>query len=128
MSNPQYEVTPFFPLENDTTMFNTIKQDDQIEAVKFNLKMILLTHPGENLSDASFGVGLTRYLFELETSDSGALKQNIMSQIQKYANYFTNLNVIVDTSQLYSNTLTVRIEFEFGIKKLNDYLEVTVSI
>jgi phage baseplate assembly protein W len=129
MPAPQYEITPLFPLETSEGTYNTIKQQDQIEAVKFNIKNILLTNPGEKLSDPSFGVGLRGYLFELETSgDISGLKQNIINQIQKYANFFTKLNVIVDISRIHSNTLAVRVEFEFGIKKLNDYLEVTVSM
>jgi len=135
MPAPQYtinqqDITVVYPLEiNDGHGFETIKRDIPIEAVKFNLKNILLTNPGENLSDPDFGVGLKRVLFELETSQTvQGLKQKIINQIQKYANYFSRLNVIVDTSKLYSNTLTVRLEFEFGIKKFYDVLEVTVSL
>ena len=130
MPAPQYEITPSYPLDYvEGHGYETIPQDNPIEAVKFHLKNILLTNPGENLSDPEFGVGLKGALFELETSaDVNSLRQKIVNQIEKYANYFTKLNVIVDTSGLYSNTLTVRLEFEYGIDKLNDYLEVTVSI
>lgn len=135
MPTPQYpvnqqDITVVYPLEiNDGQGFKTIKRDIPIEAVKFNLKNILLTNPGENLSDPEFGVGLKGFLFELETTQNAQnLRQKIINQIQKYANYFSRLNVIVDTSKLYSNTLTVRLEFEFGIKKFYDVLEITVSI
>ena len=126
----QQDITVVYPLEiNDGHGFKTIKRDIPIEAVKFNLKNILLTNPGENLSDPEFGVGLKGFLFELETTPNAQnLRQKIINQIQKYANYFSRLNVIVDTSKLYSNTLTVRLEFEFGIKKFYDVLEVTVSL
>lgn len=126
----QQDITVVYPLEiNDGHGFKTIKRDIPIEAVKFNLKNILLTNPGENLSDPEFGVGLKGFLFELETTTNAQnLRQKIINQIQKYANYFSRLNVIVDTSKLYSNTLTVRLEFEFGIKKFYDALEVTVSL
>lgn len=135
MPAPQYpidqqDITVVYPLEiNDGHGFKTIKRDIPIEAVKFNLKNILLTNPGENLSDPEFGVGLKGFLFELETTPNAQnLRQKIINQIQKYANYFSRLNVIVDTSKLYTNTLTVRLEFEFGIKKYYDVLEVTVSL
>jgi len=135
MPAPQYpidqqDITVVYPLEiNDGHGFKTIKRDIPIEAVKFNLKNILLTNPGENLSDPEFGVGLKGFLFELETTPNAQnLRQKIINQIQKYANYFSRLNVIVDTSKLYTNTLTVRLEFEFGIKKFYDVLEVTVSL
>ncbi len=131
MPAPQYNITPFFPLvvQDGIITFKPIPQSQSIEAVKFNLKNILLTNPGEKLSDPEFGVGLRQYLFELETSSSVRnLKQNIINQIQRYANYFTKLEVIVVVSSEFANTLTVRLEFEYGIKLLNDSLEVTVNI
>jgi len=124
------QLTASFPLQNVIGRgFEMINEDTPLEAVKFNLKNILLTIPGENLSDPNFGVGLARSLFELETSmDVAGLKQRIINQLKTYANYFSKMEVIVDVSKLNYNTLTVRLEFEFGINKLNDYLEVTVSI
>ncbi len=123
-------ITPHYPLEyNPGHGFEVINENSSLDAIKFNLKNILLTNPGENLSDPEFGVGLRAFLFELDTSRvAKELRQRIINQIQKYANYFTKLNVIVDTSGLYDNTLTVRLEFEFGIKKFSDTLEVTVSM
>jgi hypothetical protein len=123
-------ITPIYPIiYTEGHGYEEVPDNEPLEAVKFNLKNILLTNPGENLSDPEFGVGLRGYLFELETSQNiQGLKQRIINQIQKYANYFSRLNVIVDTSKLYSNTLTVKLEFEFGIKKFSDTLEVTVSI
>lgn len=123
-------ITPQYPLEyNPGHGFEVINENSSLDAIKFNLKNILLTNPGENLSDPEFGVGLRAFLFELDTSRvAKELRQRIINQIQKYANYFTKLNVIVDTSGLYDNTLTVRLEFEFGIKKFSDTLEVTVSM
>jgi len=130
MGAPQYAITVVYPMVViEGHGFEEITQDAPTEAVKFQLKNILLTNPGENLSDPEFGVGLKRSLFELENSQNiQKLRQRIINQIQKYANYFSKLNVIVDTSKLYDNTLTVKIEFEFGITLLNDSLEITVSI
>ena len=127
---PKKAITVLYPMVvTEGHGFEEVTQDAPTEAVKFHLKNILLTNPGENLSDPDFGVGLKRVLFELETSQTvQGLKQKIINQIQKYANYFSRLNVIVDTSKLYSNTLTVRLEFEFGLKKFYDVLEVTVSL
>ena len=124
------EITPLFPMiVNDNTGFVTIKEDVPLDAIKFNLKSILLTNPGENLSDPDFGVGLKRSLFELETSaDIVTLKQRIIKQIKTYANYFTKLEVYVNISNEYSNTLTVRVEFEYGLNKFNDSIEVSVTL
>ena len=124
------QITVLFPMiSQENSGYITINEDKPVGALKHNLKSILLTNPGENLSDPDFGVGLKKMLFELETSsDIVNLKQNIINQIQIYANYFTKLEVFVEISGELSNTLTVRLEFEYGIKLLNDSLEVTVSI
>jgi phage baseplate assembly protein W len=130
MGAPQYQITPYYPLliTEGVEMYETINQGRPIDAIKFNLKNILLTTPGEKLSDPEFGVGLRHALFELETSDAIVnLKQRIISQIKKYANYFSKLNVIVEISDQYSNAMTIRLEFQYGIKLLNDSLEVTVT-
>lgn len=62
----------------------TLKKYIGVEAIKFNLRNILLTIPGENISDPDFGVGLQQYLFELETIDFNSLKSKIEAQISKY--------------------------------------------
>ena len=81
------------------------------------------------MSDPDFGVGLKKSLFELETtSDITTLKERIFKQIKIYANYFTELEVYVKLSGEFSNTLTVRLEFQYGLKMYNDSLEVSVSI
>jgi hypothetical protein len=129
MSAPQYEIAPKFPIVYEEGHgYETIPQDNPLEAVKFHLKNIVLTNPGEKLSDSKFGVGIKGYLFELETAaDVTTLRQRIINQIGTYANYFSKLNVLVDLSNLHSNMLVVRIEFEFGINKVTDYLEITVT-
>ena len=55
-----------------------------LEALKFNLRNILLTIPGEKLSDPNFGVGIQRYLFDLETQDWSSVKSKVESQIRTY--------------------------------------------
>jgi|7_EtaG_2_1085326.scaffolds.fasta_scaffold69240_2 hypothetical protein len=55
-----------------------------IEAIKFNLRNVLLTIPDESPGDPDFGVGLSRYVFELETIDWSSLKGKVDQQITKY--------------------------------------------
>tara|TARA_R110002110_G_scaffold305451_1_gene519517 strand:+ start:505 stop:873 length:369 start_codon:yes stop_codon:yes gene_type:complete len=49
-----------------------------------NLKMIVLTSPGERVMDTSFGVGVRNFLFENSTSDFGSIKPRIIQQTAKY--------------------------------------------
>lgn len=58
------------------------------DTIRQNLKMLLLTNPGERIMDSNFGVGLRRYLFEQDTEDLRIrLTSKIQEQIKKYLNY-----------------------------------------
>jgi len=53
--------------------------------VKENMKQILLTNPGERIMNPDFGVGLRRYLFELNDAQlAHTIQQKIIEQVAKY--------------------------------------------
>jgi len=55
------------------------------DAVRQNLKMLILTAPGERIMIPEFGVGLHRYLFEQVTSDTfSQVSQRISEQTNRY--------------------------------------------
>ena len=55
------------------------------ELVVQNLKMLLLTNPGERIMEPEFGVGLKRFLFEQNVSKvHGDIHARIKSQTAKY--------------------------------------------
>ena len=70
------------------------------EVAQQNIKMIVLTNPGERVMEPDFGVGLQRFLFELDTpflvSD---IKTRINTQVEKYAPFIKilELNINVDS-------------------------------
>lgn len=100
-----------------------------VEALKFNLRNILLTIPGENISDPEFGVGLQQYLFELETMDFSSLKSKIESQISNYVmseGYIEKFKVQINKRPQY-NTLQVVIQFVPSSTKDLQQLVVEVS-
>ena len=56
-------LSPRLPLEIDSTDgYRLLK--DYISMVKQNMRMLVLTIPGERMMDPDFGVGLRQYLFE----------------------------------------------------------------
>ena len=58
------------------------------ELARQNLKMLVLTAPGERIMIPEFGVGLRNYLFENITSEVfHDLRQEIISQAQTYLPY-----------------------------------------
>ena len=61
---------------------------------KQNLKMLILTSPGERMMIPDFGVGIRRYFFEnLVPETFAAIRSRIMSQVAKYLPYITIANI-----------------------------------
>lgn len=120
-------ITVKFPIEVETGVGITpIKEDDITEIVKFHLKNLLLTRPGEKLSDPNFGVGLSNFLFSQHNVKVSEIKNRILRQINRYCNYFDSLDVKVVLSRESDLQITVNIRFvmtEFNVK---DEIEVTV--
>ena len=58
-------LTPKLPLVRDT-INDFLLITDYKELVKQNLKNLILTNPGEKIMDADFGIGINRFLFELD--------------------------------------------------------------
>ena len=56
-------IAPKFPLIlDDRYLYESV--EDLIQTTRFHVKNIVLTNPGEKISDPTFGVGIRRYLFE----------------------------------------------------------------
>jgi phage baseplate assembly protein W len=55
------------------------------EALSLDLKMIILTNPGEKLMDINFGVGLRKFLFEQNSTEVyGQISSKIQEQAGRY--------------------------------------------
>jgi hypothetical protein len=96
------------------------------ENAKQNIKMIMLTEPGEKLTDITFGCGLKRFLFEAMGSfDLDGLKGRIISQMGEYAPYIKVHDVLVNADEQ-----EVQIQLKYTILPTNtiaeDMFEVTL--
>ena len=114
------------PLEEDTTdlfygLTKSIKQN-----TKQNVKMLLLTSPGERIMFPDYGVGLRNFLFE--NSPESAIVSRIKSQVRKYlANKITVISLDVGKGVENSvnrtgqpNTLTVKLVYQINGYKIRD--------
>jgi phage baseplate assembly protein W len=102
--------TPKFPLKFDdrTTFANA---DDLKQISMFHLKNVILTSPGEKISDPSFGVGIRRYLFEnLSVGLLNNIAQDIIDEVRRHIGYITLVDVKVFTPA-DSNKLIVSIVY-----------------
>ena len=78
---------PIFPfMINDTRGIENYSSSK--DAVRFHIKNLFLTNPGEKISNMSYGVGIRRYLFENITQGLlNNLEDVITDQIQTFMPY-----------------------------------------
>ena len=93
-----------------------------------NLKMLVLTNPGERIMNPDFGVGISRYIFEQEGFfQSGDIKNRILSQVDKYLSYIKVTNIDISERTDLSNTYQVKIEYFIPSISSNQTLILNLS-
>jgi len=106
---------PRWPLKSGNAdtfeMYDTVEQQ-----ISFYLKSLLLTSPGENISDPSYGVGLRRFIFEQNVDFvRSSIASNISSQVAIYLPYLTIDDVQVDASSQDVDNSSMTIKVIYGI-------------
>ena len=124
--------SPLLPLQTDPVDGVALTKTYQ-QVSKQNLKMLILTIPGEKVMDPEFGVGLKTFLFKnAGPSLSTSLKTKINEQVSKYLPYIQINNIqIGDAStspeNIDNNILSIGISFFIKPLDLEDILEIEVS-
>ena len=117
---------PFFPLKRDDVDGYDMMTDLR-EVSRFHLKNLLLTSPGEKISNPNYGVGMKRYLFEpLNSSLTALIKSNIEIQIRSYLEYLL-LEQVTVTSDEELYTINVSIQYAVPKANIRDILNVEIS-
>lgn len=86
--------------------------DDVKQQIGFYLKNLLLTSPGENLSDSNYGVGLRRFMFEQNLpSVRSSIASRISSQISIYLPYLrvSDIQVGATAEEIDENSMKIKI-------------------
>ena len=97
------------------------------EVAKQNLKMLMLTAPGERVMNPDYGVGMKTYLFEnYNQSSFNAIEQKILSQVKTYMPVITIQSIDFNTSDIDANTLGIRIQFSIDTLGVTDFLAFTI--
>ena len=100
------------------------------DLTKQNLKMVVMTAPGERMMDPNFGAGVRNYLFQPNTiSNKNRIHEAITRQVARYMSYITITNLdIIELNQSANRTSmqTLGIRLEYYIQNLNlvDALEI----
>ena len=115
-------ISPRLPLNIDEqdgyTMNKTI-----IEAIKQNVKMLLLTIPGERVMDTDFGVGLKTYLFEFnDASTYASIRARINQQIQKYMPFIqiVELEIFTPDERTPDSENSVQVIFSYRVRPTDE--------
>ena len=114
------------PLTLDgTDGFRMIKEIREL--VKQNLKMLILTSPGERIMEPDFGVGMKQFLFENFSEDVYAkIDSKIREQVRIYILAVSILEVNFYSLEPDSNILKFRLKYSIPSIAVNDLLEITI--
>lgn len=120
------------PLDYDSIDGPYALNKTALDTIKQNLKMILLTNPGERVGDPAFGVGLKQSLFQQMTDfEFDRIRINILNQTKVYLPFLQILNVNFFTKEqnnnLEDNELNIRIQYYVPSLSQNDILNINVS-
>lgn len=107
-------IGPRAPFSSSPETFHDQIREWPVE-LKQNLINVLLTVPGERIMMATFGVGLRKFLFELDNASTrNAIKDKIMEQVELYVPQIEIVDIIVDSPA----DNHVKIYFEYYIPAL----------
>ena len=100
--------------------------------VQQNIKMLLLTNPGERMMDPDFGIGLTTYLHEMNTESlQKEILARIESQMDTYLDFIEVESVFLgpdeNSLQFSDNTLSLSIKYKIVPISEEDILTITLS-
>jgi hypothetical protein len=117
------------PIKLSSDGFDSYSDSQTNEAIQQNLKMLLLTRPGEYVMDAEFGVGMINYLFYQQGSDiKGLISTRISTQAKKYMPYISITNITFDQEELDYNKLSISIEYVVADSELPQVFDLEVEI
>tara|TARA_R110000851_G_scaffold78260_1_gene172779 strand:+ start:341 stop:718 length:378 start_codon:yes stop_codon:yes gene_type:complete len=110
--------------EKDGPYRNNVTLD---EVAQQNIKMIVLTNPGERVMEPDFGVGIRNYLFEQETPFLvDDIRKRIASQVGRHAPFIKiqQLNINIDSDNGF---LSVQIKYAVPAGGIVSDLTIPVS-
>jgi phage baseplate assembly protein W len=102
-----------------------------------NLKMVILTSPGERMMIPEFGVGIRKYLFEQNVGGTlETIKNNISAQVSKYLPYITLKELLVfsprvqgtRTAETDNTRLSIVIKYHIPAANIVSNLTIPVTI
>jgi len=110
---------------NSSDGFTMIKSFKPL--IKQNLKMLLLTNPGERIMEPAYGVGLLTYLFRNYSENvAGEIKQKIAAQARAYLPIIQITKIDFDMTEPDNNKLGISISYKIPKIGATDLLQFTI--
>ena len=127
-------LSPKLPLtHSDRDGFYTLTKTVK-EIASQNLKMLILTNPGERIMDSEFGVGIRTFLFESNTPTTyESIRVRIIEQTKEYLNYIDIREIIFNDSsenktQFETNTINLKIVYAVKGYGIKDILSLPITV
>ena len=99
------------------------------EAIKQNLRVLLLTNPGEYQHDIEYGVGLRQFLFEMHSLDlKETIRSRILEQTSRYMPYISVSNVAFDEDSRDINYLGIQISYYIRETRVLQAFDLFISL
>tara|TARA_Y100000310_G_C20588864_1_gene766904 strand:- start:456 stop:839 length:384 start_codon:yes stop_codon:yes gene_type:complete len=122
-------LAPLLPIES--SRFELIT--DYPTLVKQNLKMLILTNPGERMMDINFGVGLRKYLFEMNDKNTYQdIASRIRTQVSQYMSFVEvqEIEFITpeDNRDLFPNDLRLKVIFKIVPLQMTGTLQIDTNL
>ena len=99
------------------------------EVIRQNLKMLILTSPGERVMEPAFGVGIYNFLFEPEVGQTrGRLRERIIQQVKKYMPFIQITGILYSPAEgpnVGTNSLGITVKY--AIPSLGDTDIISLS-
>jgi|10_taG_2_1085330.scaffolds.fasta_scaffold40163_2 hypothetical protein len=108
-------ISPALPLTESETdgLFKLNKTTKEV--ARQNLKMLILTSPGERVMNPTFGCGAKAFLFE-NPADASLLREEILRQARVYVPFIRIISIEVvnpgDEQGEHPNTMQLFIDYE----------------
>tara|TARA_R110002020_G_scaffold123525_3_gene280146 strand:+ start:9974 stop:10381 length:408 start_codon:yes stop_codon:yes gene_type:complete len=100
-----------------------------------NLKMVILTAPGERIMFPEFGVGVRNFLFEQSTPSLNAgVRQRIEQQVKKYLPYIQILELSVNNPEVQfaqpgtTDNTTMLIKIKYSVPAASLVADLTIPV
>ena len=95
--------------------------------IRQNLKMLILTNPGERVMEPTYGVGLSRFLFSNYSENIEAtIRTRIQEQVEMYLPVIAIQNIFFE-NKMETNTILITLKYVVPGLGIDDLLQLAIQ-